>query len=230
MGYSEKRGIISKNLEKVRLGIREVCANSGRNPEDVRLVAVTKTVGIEEVKILAELGVADFGENRIQPALEKIKAMPDSLCWHMIGHLQRNKVRTALEIFDRIDTVDSLRLAGEISRRAGEGAEASVLVELNTGGEAQKHGFTPQDARQAVMDISRLPGLKVEGLMTMAPFTDDMEVSRGCFRVLRETSDALRERGLDLPHLSMGMTQDYKTAVEEGSTMVRVGSALFQGL
>ncbi len=234
MDISGKKDIISRNLEDVRRRVDEACRRSGRSPGDVRLVAVTKAVGVEEIGILRDLGVSDFGENRVHVAAPKIAALSGDLRWHMIGHLQRNKVKKALELFDVCHSLDSLILAEEISRRVQPvGKIVTLLVEVNTGGEAAKHGVEPQQARSLAMEASRLPGLRIVGLMTMAPFVDDMEVCRECFRKLRETADSIRadeSETLRMEQLSMGMTQDFEVAVEEGATMVRVGSALFKGL
>ncbi len=234
MDILQKKDIIARNLEGVRLRINEASQRSGRNPADVCLVAVTKTVGIEEIGILRDLGVSDFGENRIPIAASKITALSGKLRWHMIGHMQRKKVKKALELFDVYHSLDTLRLAEEFSVRAQSNSqELTLLIEVNTGGEAAKHGVEPKQARALAMGASRLPGLRIAGLMTMAPFVDDMEICRQCFRQLRETADSIRadeSETLRMEHLSMGMSQDFEVAVEEGATMVRVGSALFRGL
>ncbi len=234
MDVSEKRKIIAANVEDVRRRIAGACRRSGRGENDVQMVAVTKTVGPEEVRILAELGVTDLGENRVREAEPKIAASPGSFRWHMIGHLQRNKVKKALELFHRIDAVDSLKLAEEISRQSQQkGAVTPVLIEVNTGGEEAKFGVSPEGAPELAVRTAGLPNITVEGLMTIAPFTDDMDVCRACFRELRRTADSLRgeeSATLRMRHLSMGMTQDFEVAVEEGATMVRIGTALFNGI
>ncbi len=234
MEASEKRRIITANVGEVRRRIAETCRRAGRSEHDVQLVAVTKTVGPEEVRILAELGVTDLGENRVREAEPKIAVSPGSVRWHMIGHLQRNKAKKALELFHRIDAVDSLKLAEEISRRSQQkGAVTPVLIEVNTSGEEAKFGVLPQDAPELAVRTAGLPNITVEGLMTMAPFTDDMDVCRACFRELRRIADSLRSEEsatLQMRHLSMGMTQDFEVAIEEGATMVRIGTALFEGL
>ena len=226
--------ILKANLDDVRWRMAAACGRAGRTPEDALLVAVTKTVGPEAVQALARLGVTDIGENRVQDALRKHEALggPLGLHWHMIGHLQTNKVRHALPVFERIHSVDSLHLAAEISRRA-EPAKRTVpiLIEVKTSGEESKFGVAPTEVALLLDGIRTLQGVRAEGLMTMAPIVDDAEEARPFFAALRELRDRLRAAsGLALPHLSMGMTQDFEVAIEEGATLVRVGSALFRGL
>jgi len=206
----------------------------GRAAGDVLLVAVVKTVGPEMVRALQALGVTDIGENRVQDACRKQETLGGTLelRWHMIGHLQTNKVRHALRLFEMIHSVDSVRLAQEIDRRAErEGTAVPILVECNTSGEESKFGVAPEELPELLDAILPLEHVRLEGLMTMAPFVDDPEEVRPYFTALRELAEKARAAtGLPLPHLSMGMTQDFEVAIEEGATMVRIGSALFRGM
>ncbi len=213
---------LSDNLASVHFRVEAACVRSGRAPSDVTLIAVTKTVGSEEVRALHALGVSDFGENRVQDGLPKALEIPEAR-WHFIGSLQRNKVRKALSGFSVIHSVDSAELAEQVARVAAETAwRGEVLVEVNVAGEGQKGGIPLAETEGFVRGLQ---GLKVSGLMTMAPLDADPEKARPAFRKLRELRDAL-----GLRHLSMGMSQDFEVAVEEGATMVRVGTALFEGL
>jgi hypothetical protein len=225
---------LRSNLEDVRARMAAACARAERSSEEVLLVAVTKTVGSEVVRRLSDLGVNHVGENRVQQAQAKHAELGGSLGlhWHMIGHLQRNKVNLALELFERCDSVDSVRLAEAIDRRVPEDAGPfPVLLECNVSGEESKYGIAPEELPAVLDAVVPLDGLRLEGLMTMAPFVDDAETVRPLFAALRRLRDEARERtGLPLEHLSMGMTQDFEVAIEEGATMVRVGSALFRGL
>jgi pyridoxal phosphate enzyme (YggS family) len=231
--------MISENLKVIRGRIESACARAGRDPASVRLVAVTKTVGIDAVKTLVEAGVTDIGENRVKELLFKKERLAHDaghmthdrpLRWHLIGHLQTNKVRQAAGEVDLVHSVDSPRLAEEIDRRAAQqGAPASVLLEVNIAREPQKHGFSPEALGEDLSAIRKLSRLDIQGLMTMPPLTDDPEKSRPHFRALRELRDRLQEDlHLPLPELSMGMSQDYEVAVEEGATLLRIGRALFQ--
>jgi len=226
--------ILKQNLDDVRRRMAAACARAGRSTDDILLVAVVKTVGIEVVRALAALGVTDVGENRVAEAARKQDDLGGTLglTWHMIGHLQRRKVRDALPLFARIDSVDSLRLAREIDKRAAaQAATVPILLECNVSGESSKYGLSAADLPAALDALSPLPHLHVEGLMTMAPFVDDAETVRPLFAALRALAEQARTRtGLPLPHLSMGMTQDFEVAIEEGATMVRVGSALYSGM
>ena len=232
---TECSDIIARNLEHVRARMAEAAARSGRDAGAAALVAVTKTVGPEEIRVLYALGQADIGENRAQAAVGKMEELADlPLRWHMIGHLQRNKVKTVLPRFVMIHSVDSLRLVREIGRQAERlGQVAQVLLEVNVSGEGAKFGLRPEEVSGLLEQIRDYPFVSVQGLMTMAPFVDDPETVRPLFRALRELRDRLVE-GLKpevgLPHLSMGMTQDFEVAIEEGATIVRVGSALFREL
>lgn len=227
--------IIVKNLAIVRENIAAACRKSGRQPSEVTLVAVTKTVGPDAARALVEAGVTNLGENRVQELVNKAEALHDlPVRWHMIGHLQRNKVRKVLPLAQLIHSVDSLRLAHEINEQAGKlGRQARCLIEVNVSGEASKFGVPPDAVGPLLKEMATLEHIRIEGLMTMPPIAPDPELSRPYFRRLRELRDVLateKQDNLDLKHLSMGMSQDYAVAVEEGATFVRVGTALFKGL
>ena len=219
--------IITKNLATVHANIEAACRKAGRSPADVTLVAVTKTVGNEVARALVQAGALDLGENRVQELENKAGALRGlPVRWHMIGHLQRNKVRKVLPIAQLIHSVDSLRLAQEIGDQAGKlGLKARILIEMNVSGEASKFGIPPGELPALLNEAARLEHIVVEGLMTMPPIATDPEMSRPYFKKLRELRAAH-----GLKHLSMGMSQDYAVAVEEGATLVRVGTALFRGL
>lgn len=222
---------IGQNLTEVRARIAAACAKAGRDPAGVRLVAVTKTVGLAEIAELARLGVRDFGENRVPDGLPKTAHFAsDGFTWHFIGHLQRNKAGAALEGFRTIHSLESVRLAEVLQREVQkrEIARVRVLLEVNISGEESKYGVRPQEARALADYVLAQERLELCGLMTMAPFCDDAELARPVFAQLRELREELRAHtGLPLPELSMGMSGDYTVAVEEGATLVRVGSALF---
>jgi len=220
---------LAGNLEKVERRIADACARSGRNPTEVQLVAVTKGHPPEAIREAADLGLTLFGENKVQEAKVKISRCPGRLRWHMIGHLQSNKVRDAVHFFEMIQSVDSLSLAEEINRWADRGAKTMpILLEVNVAGESSKFGYRPDQMLAELAQINALPKIEIHGLMTIAPWTPEPEKVRSVFRRLRELKaecDAIL--GAPLPHLSMGMSGDLEVAVEEGATMVRIGSALF---
>jgi len=229
------RAVLERNLQEVRRRIAEAAARSGRAAQAVTLVAVTKTVDAGLARMLCELGVRDIGENRVQEARAKAAQLADCpIRWHMIGHLQTNKARTAVRLFSLIHSVDSPRLAQALQRRAErDGLEVPVLIEVNTSGEESKFGVPPEEAAELALAVDACERLRLRGLMTMAPIVERAEEARGCFRLLRELRDRLnRDLRLRRPltELSMGMTQDYEVAVEEGATMVRIGTALFRGI
>jgi len=222
---------IRDNVREVRMRIEDAAERALRDPAEVLLVAVTKTVEVPSIVEAVEAGVTAIGENRVQEAARKFGADLPPVAKHLVGHLQTNKVKTALELFDTIESVDSVRLARAISRRC-EAADRriDVLVEVNTSGEASKYGLEPEEAPEAIEEMSSLPGIRVTGLMTVAGFLPNPEDVRPCFRVLRGVRDAVEERvvpGVTMDHLSMGMTNDYEVAIEEGATIVRVGRAIF---
>ena len=221
---------IAENLERVREEIAQAAAKSGRTADDVELVAITKTHAAEKVREAIQAGQSLFGESRVQEARAKIPELPSAVRWHFVGHLQKNKIRHALPLFEMIHSVDSLALAQEINRIAeGEGMHPRVLLEANVAGEGSKFGFSPDKLRQQMEALLALPRLSVQGLMTIPPVSEEPEGSRKYFVQLRELRDCLQtEFQVDLTQLSMGMTQDYAVAVEEGATLVRVGTAIFR--
>lgn len=215
---------IARNLERVRGRIRASAARAGRDPASVRLVAVTKTVGVDEARMLVELGVTDLGENRIDGAREKIEAVGRGARWHMIGNVQRRKARDVAALFDTVDSVDLVEVGEALGQRCEEqGRELDVLLEVNVSGEASKHGFEPENVADAVRQMAQWRNLHVRGLMTMAPFEEEPEAVRPVFARLRRLAG-----GLGLAEVSMGMTNDFEVAVEEGATQVRIGTALFE--
>src|SRR5437660_4154876 len=222
-------GDIQKHLERVRAQIAEAAEKSGRQPADVELVAITKTHDAERVREAHEAGQQVFGESRVQEARSNIPKLPSNLCWHLVGHLQKNKIRHALPLFELIHSVDSLALAEDINRIAEEeGMHPHVLIEVNVAGEGSKFGFRPETLRAEMESLLALPRLSILGLMTIPPIAEEGEASRKYFVELRELRDRLQtEFHVDLAQLSMGMTQDYAIAVEEGATLVRVGTAIF---
>ena len=225
-------GRIRDNLAFVRSRMEAACRRSGREFDSVTLIAVTKTVDVDEVRLLASLGVADFGENRVRELVRKAVALADlDARWHMIGHLQRNKTKTLLPHSTILHSLESAALAEVLSRRAAEAdLEVEVLIEINVPGEESKYGIAPGDAAELALKVTELPKLKLAGLMTMAPIAANAEKVRPFFARLRDIARTLSK---SLPsgamsELSMGMTQDYEVAIEEGATMVRIGSALFR--
>lgn len=209
--------------------IRELALQAGRQPYDVSLVVVTKFHPIEELLPLFEAGCTIAGESRVQELLEKLPQAPAGISWDFIGPLQRNKVKKIVGRVRFIHSVDNLSLAEEISKESHrQGICSHILLQANTSGEASKQGLTPEECLNLFPTIQALPGLKIEGLMTMAPLTEDENVIRHCFRALRSLRDELKKKyQVSLPHLSMGMSHDYKIAIEEGATLVRVGSKLW---
>jgi len=222
---------LADNLARIRARIAAAAERAGRDPADVTLIAVTKGVDAATIAQAVAAGVADIGENRIQEARAKFPEVPAEVRRHMIGHLQTNKVRHCLDLFDVVHSLDRLSLAQAISRRAQfAGKDVPVLVQVNVAGEDTKHGLAPAEVLPFVRTVAELPGLAVRGLMTMAPWTDDPETVRPVFRELRRLAEQVAEagiRGVSMEWLSMGMSNDFEVAVEEGSTMVRIGSALF---
>lgn len=217
-------------LGGVRARIEQAAVRAGRPPSDVSLVAVSKTHPAEMIAAAAGLGLRHFGENRIQEAIPKIEALSGrGLIWHLVGHLQSNKAGKAVEHFDLIHSIDSIELAHEVARRAARiGKRQRVLVQVNGSGEASKSGCVPGAFHDLARAVAGHPELELEGLMTIGPLDPDPESARPAFRLLHRLRDEARQAlGLPLPHLSMGMTDDLEVAVEEGSTLVRVGTALF---
>ncbi len=220
---------IAENLERVREQIAQAAARAGRVAEDIELVAVTKTHPAEKLREAIEAGQTLFGESRVQEARAKIPELPSNLRWQFVGHLQKNKIRHALPLFEMIHSVDSLGLAQDINRIAEEqGMHPRVLLEVNVAGEGSKFGFESETLRAEMESLLALPRLSILGLMTIPPLAEEAEASRKYFVQLRTLRDRLQaEFRVDLAQLSMGMTQDFPIAVEEGATLVRVGTAIF---
>ncbi|MHB8520967.1 MAG: YggS family pyridoxal phosphate-dependent enzyme [Limisphaerales bacterium] len=217
------------NLSAVRQRLEAACARVGRDPASVTLLAVTKGQPPEAVRAAAELGLNLFGENRVQEARVKIPVCPARLRWHLIGHLQSNKCRDAVHFFEMIQSVDSLALAQEIDKWADKGAKTMpVLLEVNVAGESAKFGYRPEVLLAELSRLNDLPRTEIHGLMTLAPWTPEPEKVRPVFRRLREVKEQCEQLlGAPLPHLSMGMSGDFDVAIEEGATLIRVGTALF---
>ena len=221
---------IKQNVERVRAAIERACLRSGRAPGDVLLIAVSKTVHHDRIRLAVEAGVPALGENRVQEAKEKVAAIGHPVPWHLIGHLQTNKVRDALSCFELIHSVDRLPLAEALSARATrEGRRVEALVQVNVAEEPQKGGLPPADLRRALETMAVLPGLALRGLMTIPPLPGDPEESRSHYRAMRKLLDEAQGWGLGpgFRELSMGMSGDFEVAIEEGATMVRVGTAIF---
>ncbi len=215
---------------KIKQHIASTALECGRNPKEITLVAVSKQFSWGHISSAYNAGCREFGENKVQEALEKMSEAPDDIHWHLIGTLQKNKVRKVIGKFALIHSVDSIELAEKISLCSeGQGVKTRILLQVNTSGEATKHGYTIDEWREVFNEVRELSNVSVEGLMTLGPFTRDKGVIRRCFRGLREFRDELCENfeECELPHLSMGMTNDYPIAIEEGATLVRVGSAIF---
>ena len=219
----------AESLVVVREKIANAAKKSGRQPDEIELVAVSKTHSPEMIQEVADGGQAVFGESRVQEASAKIPVLPGRLRWHFIGHLQKNKIRVALPLFELFHSVDSLELARQFQRIAEEdGHRPRILLEVNVAGEASKFGFSPVAIQSQMEDILALDRLTVMGLMGMAPLAPEAEHSRTYFARLREIRDQLQtDARVGLPQLSMGMSNDYLVAIEEGATLVRVGSAIF---
>ncbi|NQT72949.1 MAG: YggS family pyridoxal phosphate-dependent enzyme [Chloroflexi bacterium] len=214
---------IEQNVEEVRNRIAQACDRGGRSPDEVTLVAITKTYDASVVRTAFQAGLRHFGENRIQEAkakLDELKDVQSQSTWHMVGHLQTNKVKTAVQLFDIIQSVDSLKLAEALNSNALK--SFPVLLQVNIAEEDSKSGFAVGEINLVLSEIGRMPNLEIKGLMTIAPWVDDPEEVRPAFRKLRELRDSL-----GLEQLSMGMTDDFEVAVEEGATIVRVGRAIF---
>lgn len=213
---------IRRNVEAVRRRIADACARSGRRPEDVTLVAVTKTFPAVAVESAVAAGVGHIGENRVQEARDKRPAVRGTAEWHLIGHLQSNKAKDAIRLFDVIESVDSLSLAGKLAKVAeAAGKRQEVLLQVNVGREPQKDGVDPSDVDAVAREMASMESLALRGLMSIPP-VGTPEETRRWFRELR-----IMREGLGLEHLSMGMTEDFEVAIEEGSTIVRVGRAIF---
>lgn len=231
----DKQKIIKQNLEELYGRMKAASLRAGRDPESVKLVASTKYVDTEVTKILLDCGIKEFGENRLQDTEDKLEVLGDEhITWHMFGHLQRNKVKKALKLFELIHSVESLRLAKEINKEAIKlEKRAKILIEFNVSGEEAKYGLKPDEAIPFLKEISVMEGLQVEGLMTMAPMVADHEICRPVFKGLRELRDKINDSNIEnvnMNYLSMGMTLDFEAAIEEGSNLIRVGTAIYKGI
>jgi len=221
-------GNIAANIKGIIHKIKLAAERVGRKEESVKLVAVTKTVDVSRIKEAIRAGIKIIGENRVQEAREKFKDIGKEVEWHLIGHLQTNKVKYIFDIFSLIHSVDSLSLAEEIQKRAeNKGLETDILIEVNLSGEKTKFGILPEKAINFVKDISRFKNINIMGLMTIPPFSESPEDSRKYFKMLRMLRDDIQREGIEMKELSMGMSNDFEVAVEEGATMVRIGTAIF---
>jgi pyridoxal phosphate enzyme (YggS family) len=230
-GNNMARSEMKARLAALDEAVAAAALRSGRDPAGVTILAAAKTVSAELVEEAIELGVRHVGENRVQEASAKFEKIGKKATWHMVGHLQTNKVKRALEIFDVIQSVDSLRLAEAISERAvAAEREVDVLLEVNTSGEATKYGLAPAELRASVEQMCVLPGLRIRGLMTVGPLVENPDEAREAFVLLRRLGEQISLLGLpnvETHVLSMGMSGDFEVAIEEGATMIRVGTAIF---
>lgn len=222
---------ISDNYQRVLDKIQDVAIKIGRNPVEIELVAVTKTVLIENIQEAIGLGIKNLGENRVQEAKEKFDIIGNKVVWHLVGHLQTNKVKPAVVMFDLIQSVDSVEVAKEIDKRANQlNKIQNILVEVNTSGETTKFGIEPEKLLPLIEQITPLPNIHIQGLMTIGPLVSDPELARPSFMQLRQLADRIKSAGipnLEMIYLSMGMTSDYQIAIQEGANMLRIGTAIF---
>lgn len=222
---------VCENYLAVEEKVKEACRRAGRNRDEVTLIAVSKTKPMSMIEELLPLGVVDFGENKVQELTAKEEALPAGIHWHMIGHLQRNKVKYIVDKACLIHSVDSLRLAETVSQEGEKkGVTANILIEVNVAGEDSKFGVSPDETAALAEAIAKLPNIAVKGLMTIAPFVENAEENREIFRNLRKLSVDIEEKkfnNVTMAVLSMGMTGDYEVAIEEGATMIRVGTGIF---
>jgi hypothetical protein len=230
--------MIKENIFKVKERISLACSRCNRNPSEITVVAVSKNRTTAQIKEAMEAGIADIGENKVQEALLKYKTIQQAVDdrqpnWHMVGHLQKNKAKTAVEIFDLIHSVDTIELAREIDRQAAKiNKIQEILIEVKTSPEETKFGLSPDETIEAIKETHDLKNIKIKGLMTIAPLVDNPEEARPYFRMLRELLDKINKLSTTdyrLSTLSMGMTDDFKVAIEEGANIVRIGRAIFEG-
>lgn len=223
--------MLRENYDKVAGNILKACETSGRNPEEVTLIAVSKTKPVSMLQEIYDHGCRDFGENKVQELVEKYEVLPKDIRWHLIGHLQRNKVKYVVDKAALIHSVDSLKLAEEISKEAlKKNVEVDILIEVNVAEEESKFGAKVKDTVELVSQVAKLPGIHIKGLMTIAPYVENPEDNRQYFAQLRQLSVDISAKNIDnviMNVLSMGMTGDYETAVSEGATLVRVGTGIF---
>ncbi len=216
------------NYKAVRDRIKEAANRSGRDPREVKIIAVSKNVSPESILAAKKLGLNDFGENRLQEALPKITALPADIKWHFVGHLQTNKVRDVLDRFSMVHSLDRMSLAQALEKESRKkDTVMPVLVQINASGEASKYGLAPEELEDFLEEVKDFSGIKVRGLMTMAPLVDNPEETRPVFARLRNLKEQINIPSLKLDYLSMGMTNDYQIAVEEGANLVRIGTAIF---
>jgi hypothetical protein len=227
----DKEMSIAENLLQIKERMAEAAVRSGRTPESVKLVGVTKTVDVERIKQAVSAGLQILGENYVQEARDKIKEVGGEASWHFVGRLQTNKAKYAVKLFDMIQTVDSFKLANELNRRAQTlGRTIPIIIQVNLASEVSKGGVEPSKCISLIKQISDLANLQIRGLMTMPPFFDQPERVRPYFAQLRELSQEIAKAqlpGVEMKELSMGMSGDFETAIEEGATLVRVGTAIF---
>ena len=223
--------MVKENLSIVEQNIQKACARSGRDRSEVQLIAVSKTKPVEMLKEAYDCQIRDFGENKPQEIREKFPQLPEDIRWHMIGPLQRNKIKYIIDKVCMIHSIESVRLAEAVSEEAAKhGRVIPVLVEVNMAGEETKFGIRPEETEDFIREISLLPNIQVNGLMTIAPYTENAEDNRIYFRNLKKLYVDIKEKNIDnvvMSNLSMGMTGDYEVAIEEGATMVRVGTGIF---
>ena len=229
--YTEDQKIIRENYEKILSRVREAAARSGREPGEIKVIAVSKTVTADRVKAAFDAGLTDFGENRVQELCDKTDILDIGCNWHLIGHLQTNKVKYIADRVSMIHSLDSLELADEIRKRAQKaGRRMDVLIQVNVAGEESKFGIKPEETLEFVKAVGKMENIKVKGLMTIAPMAENPENIRWVFANLRKLLIDIRKENIDnidMDYLSMGMSNDFEVAIEEGSNMVRIGTALF---
>lgn len=222
---------IKENIAAIRKEVEQICRDCGRNPQEVTLIAVSKTMEPDRINEAVACGITDLGENKVQEVMDKYDLIPKSVRWHLIGHLQSNKVKYIIDKVELIHSVDSVSLAEEINKRAlKNNLIKDVLVQINVAMEETKFGISMEEAVDFVKDISRFDNIRIKGLMTIAPYSEDPEGVRPVFRQLKQKFNELAQMNLpntEMKHLSMGMSNDYKIAIEEGATLIRVGTAIF---
>ncbi len=222
---------IKDNIAEINRRIEAAAVKSGRTREDVTFIVVSKTIDVPRIKEAVEAGEINLGENKVQEIMDKYEDMGDGVKWHLIGHLQTNKVKYIIDKVELIHSVDSVKLAEEISKRAVQkGIDARILLEINIAGEESKFGLKPEDTERVVREIAKLSNISIKGLMTVAPFVENSEENRIYFRRMKELLVDINSKNIDnvnMDTLSMGMTGDYEVAVEEGATMVRIGTGVF---
>ena len=230
-GEERRKAVIKENLEEVEQRIQAACRHAGRKREEVTLIAVSKTKPVEDLKEAYQLGIRTFGENKVQELTEKYEVLPKDIHWHMIGHLQTNKVKYIVDKAELIHSVDSLKLAETIEKEAAKkNCIVSILIEVNVAQEESKFGVHTDEVIPLIEKIARFPHVRIQGLMTIAPFVQNSEENRTIFRTLQKLSVDIMQKNIDnvnVSILSMGMTNDYEVAIEEGATMVRVGTGIF---